>query len=83
MFEENDSPFIGPAGVQARTYVLKLSRADTIACLPWLRVPPLCGCAQTLCLLWQVLDLVEDGNAAKSGLIAKGDQLVGVTGCVA
>jgi hypothetical protein len=27
-----------------------------------------------------VLDLVEDGNAAKSGLIAPGDQLVGVTG---
>jgi hypothetical protein len=28
----------------------------------------------------QVLDLVEGGNAAKSGLIQKGDQLVGVTG---
>ena len=28
----------------------------------------------------QVLDLVEDGNAAKSGAIQKGDQLVGVTG---
>mmetsp|Transcript_23805 Transcript_23805/g.48367 ORF Transcript_23805/g.48367 Transcript_23805/m.48367 type:complete len:181 (+) Transcript_23805:60-602(+) len=27
-----------------------------------------------------VIDLVPDGNAAKSGLIAKGDQLVGVTG---
>ena len=38
----------------------------------------------SLYYLWlQVLDLVEDGNAAKSGLIAKGDQLVGVTGCVA
>jgi len=28
----------------------------------------------------QVLDLVEDGNAAKSGAVQKGDQLVGVTG---
>ena len=27
-----------------------------------------------------VIDLVQDGNAAKSGLVAKGDQLVGVTG---
>jgi len=37
------------------------------------------GCS--LCHLWlQVLDLVEGGNAAKSGLIQKGDQLVGVTG---
>ena len=32
------------------------------------------------CLRLQVLDLVEGGNAAKSGAIQKGDQLVGVTG---
>ena len=31
-------------------------------------------------LISQVLDLVQDGNAAKSGLVAPGDQLVGVTG---
>ena len=47
--------------------------------LPTVAASTAYGC-RLQCLRLQVLDLVEGGNAAKSGAIQKGDQLVGVTG---
>ena len=76
-------------GPPACRRVLACYALDGCACsLDYLRLQPRLptvaasityGCSLDYLRL-QVLDLVEGGNAAKSGLIQKGDQLVGVTG---